>query len=391
MSQRISRRKRRKIAAGRLTPPGASPGLLVTDPDAPQPAVRLIAYRPDEFVEKKMDDIQSIHDFLGKWPVTWINVDGLGNVETIRKIGELFGLHRLTLEDIVNTHQRAKLESYPDSLFIVGRMASLSDRLETEQLSLFLGRNYVLTFQETPGDCFDPVRTRIRTSGGRIRSAGPDYLAYALLDAVIDGYFPVLEHYGEELERVEDEIIARPEYSSFAQLHEAKRDLLTVRRAIWPQRETINSLTRDPIPLIADETRLYLRDCYDHTVEIIDLVETLRELCSDLADLYVSSVSNRLNEIMKVLTIIATIFIPLSFVASLYGMNFRTDKSPLNMPELEWYWGYPFALSIMAAIAFVLMWYFWRKGWLRSFESSSAGTRKSEDENEKRGISGQKP
>ena len=363
MKQPSVRRKRRKIRPGRVVPPGTPPGTLSIDPNAPKPSIQLLAYGPDGFTEHTIETVETIREYLGKSPVTWVNVDGLGDAETIQQIATIFGIHRLAIEDVAHVHQRSKVEPYPEHLFVVAQMVDRTDRLNTEQLSLFLGRNFVLTFQEAPGDCFEPIRQRIRKGAGRLRNAGADYLAYALLDSVIDCYFPLLEDYGESMENLEEEIARRANYETLTRLHETKRDLLTLRRAIWPQRESINFLTREPISFITNETRIYLRDCYDHTVEIIDIVETMRELCSDLSDLYVSSVSNRLNEIMKVLTIIATIFMPLSFIASLYGMNFNTEKSSLNMPELNWYWGYPFALGLMGIVAIGLTIYFWRKGW----------------------------
>ena len=351
----------------RRTPPGAPPGTLIVDPAAPPPVIHVMAYGPQAITEQEVVDPHGVRDFLDQWPVTWVNVEGLGNVETIRTLGTIFGLHGLALEDVINVHQRSKVEEYGQHYFIVVRMARLGERLETEQLSLFLGKNFVLTFQEGyPGDCLEPVRDHIRKARSRIREAGADYLAYALLDAVVDSYFPILEEYGERLETLEDEIVTRPDHNTVARLHAAKRALLTLRRAIWPQRETFNTLLRDVIPLISDETRLHLRDCYDHTVRLIDLVETYRELGSDLMDVYLSSVSNRTNEIMRVLTVIATIFIPLTFIAGVYGMNFNPGTSPWNMPELNWYWGYPFALTLMAAVIVGQLAFFWRRGWLRS-------------------------
>jgi magnesium transporter len=242
-------------------------------------------------------------------------------------------------------------------------MFSVSGHLESEQVSLFLGPDFVVTFQERPGDCLEPVRERIRKKVARIRDAGPGYLTYSILDAVIDHFFPLLEAYGERLETLEDRIILRPDRSVVAEIHDMKRELLYVRRAIWPQREALNTLVRDDIPHISAETRLYLRDCYDHCVRLIDLVETYREVCSDLMDLYLSSISNRMNEIMKVLTIISTLFIPLTFVVGVYGMNFDT-ASPWNMPELKWYFGYPLCLALMAAITVGQIFFFRRKGWI---------------------------
>jgi magnesium transporter len=234
----------------------------------------------------------------------------------------------------------------------------------TEQISMFLGERVLLTFQERPGDCFDPVRTRLRAARGQIRNRQIDYLAYTLLDAVIDGYFPVLEGLGERLEDLEDRVIAAPADLEVARIHEIRRELLTIRRAVWPQREMVNALTRESSHYVTDQTRPYLRDCYDHTIQLMDIIETYREIATGLVDVYLSSVSTRLNEVMKVLTIIATIFIPLSFITGLYGMNFDTAASPWNMPELAWYWGYPMALGLMAVVAAGLLYYFYRKGWL---------------------------
>jgi magnesium transporter len=359
---RKSRRRRRR---SRRAPPGASPGLLFVDPEAPRPTMAVLSYGPGELEECPSAQPADLAALLGRRAVTWVDVDGLGDAGLVRDLGECFGLHRLALADVVHTHQRAKVERYEQHLFIVLRMLKPGERLDTEQLSIFLGRDFVLTFQEgIPGDCLEPVRERIRRGVGRIRGAGPDYLTYALLDAVIDGYFPLLEAHGERLEALEDEVIHRPDGDCIARIHDIKRDLLTLRRAVWPLRDALGVLLRETPDVIAPETRPYLRDCYDHCVQIIDLVETYRELGSGLMDVYLSSLSNRMNEVMKVLTIIATIFIPLSFIAGVYGMNFSPQASPLNMPELDWYWGYPFALALMGVVALGLLCYFWRKGWL---------------------------
>ena len=349
-------------------PPGSSPGTLVVDPDAPKPVIRVMAYGPGEIVERQIRDIEEVRAILGRLPVTWVNIDGLGDLNTIRRVGEIFGLHRLALEDVNTSQQRPKVEEYDEHTFIVIRMPEAPDpeaRFDSEQVSIFLGTNYVLTFQERVGrDCFDPVRERLRTGRGRLRQSGGDYLAYTLIDAAIDAYFPVLERIGEEVETLEDELAEHPDASLVARVHEVKRDLLTLRRVVWPMRETVNALIRDPTPHITTTTQIYLRDCYDHAITLLDIVEVYRDIASGLHDLYLSSMSTRLNEIMKVLTIIATIFIPLGFIASLYGMNFATDASPLNMPELHWYYGYPFALALMAAVAGGLLFYFWRSGWI---------------------------
>lgn len=308
-------------------------------------------------------DPAAIKDFVEAWPVVWVNVDGLGNAQTISQIGDIFGLHRLALEDVLNAHQRAKVEYFESYYFVVSHEVTLSEALETEQISLFLGRNFVVTFQERHGDQWNVVRDRIRNKRGRICEYGPDYLFYCLLDAIVDSYFPLVESFDLRLETLEDDIVLQPSQSTIPRIHDIKRDLLMLRRAVWPLREAINILLRDNSPLIKDETKLYLRDCYDHIIRIIELNEVYRELSSNLMDLHLSIASARMNEIMKVLTIISTIFMPLSFIAGVYGMNFRPESSPWNMPELLWYWGYPFSLSLMLLVALGFLRFFRRKGW----------------------------
>lgn len=316
-------------------------------------------------MEEEVRDIERLTVLRGQWPVLWVNIDGLGDVQLIARLGEMFRLHRLALEDAVNVRQRAKVELYEDHLFIVARMLAFNAQIESEQVSLFLGDGFVISFQQgVPGDAFDPVRDRIRKGAGLIRRMGADYLAYELLDAIIDGYFPVLEEMGERLEQLEDEILIRPQAGAVGRLHDIKRELLTLRRAAWPLREATNSLVRDANRFLSDETRVHLRDCYDHAIRIIDFVETDRELASDLMDLYLSSINQRMTEIMKVLTIISTLFIPLTFIAGVYGMNFDTSKSGWNMPELTWPFGYLFALGLMVLTVIALLFYFRRKGWI---------------------------
>ncbi len=355
-------RKRRRRHITR-TAPGTPPGTLLVDPAAPKPVVRVLAYGPDRMVEDTLADPLALGDYLKRWPVTWVNVDGLGDAQTIEAIGKALDLHHLALEDVVNTHQRPKLEEYEDNLFIVVRMPQFEEIFQTEQLSIFLGPNYVLTFQERAGDCFEPVRKRLR-EGPRNRMLKADYLAYALTDAIVDSYFPVLEAFGERLEQLEEEIAHRPTADVLSRVHEIKHDLLTLRRSIWPVRDILNSLVRDPVPLVSETTRTYFRDCYDHTVRIIDLVETYRELGTGLTEFYQSTVGQRMNEIMKVLTVIATIFIPLTFIVGVYGMNFNPAVSPLNMPELNWYFGYPFSVLLMLLVIVSMTVYFRRKGWI---------------------------
>jgi len=325
----------------------------------------LFGFGPEGFEERAVSSVPEVRHWLDKWPVTWVDVDGLGDANVISEIGSLIGMHRLSLEDVVHVHQRPKIEDFGSYLFLVCRMPHGLDCLETEQVSMCLGKNFVITFQEQkrPGDVFEGVRDRIRRPDSRIRRMPADYLAYTLVDSVIDSYFPILEHYGEMVDELEAETLERPKPDTVNRIHRVKRELIAARRATWPLREMINGVLRDTSPLISSDTRVYLRDCYDHTVQIIDLVETYRDLTSGLTDLYLSVVSNRLNEVMKVLTIISTIFIPLTFIVGVYGMNFDT-KHPWNMPELRHPYGYVFVLLVMFLIAGVMVWAFWRRGWI---------------------------
>lgn len=358
----MSRRRR-----GRRTV-HAPPGTVEVAPDAARPKVRLIAYGPLEIVDEEDPSLAAVAASRGRLPVTWVDVDGLGDREVILGVGELFGLHRLALEDVVNCHQHPKSEEYVDFLYVVARMPLLEEgRLATEQVNLFLGRDFVVTFQEgLPGDTMGPVRQRLQNLQSRLRKGRADYLAYSILDALVDSYFPILEDYGERLEDLEEKVLGQPDRRTIVHLQLIKRDLLTLRRIFWPLREAVGSLLKDPSDLIHEETRLFLRDVQDHAVQLLDLLETFREISGGLVELYLSSVSFRMNEVMKALTIIATIFIPLSFLAGLYGMNFDPDVSPFNMPELRWYLGYPFALLLMATVAALQIGWIWRKGWLAS-------------------------
>lgn len=342
---------------------GSAPGSLSIDPSWPMPSLRIMAYGPDEFREDEIR-VDQISQFLGSWPMVWINVDGLGDESVLRQLAEIFNLHRLALEDVVNLGQRAKVEGYDEDLFIVVRSPG-GPAGTPEQVTLLVGPGFVLSFQEHRGDSFDAVRERIRHGKGRIRKTGSDYLAYALFDAVIDSYFPVLEEIAESLESLEQEVLASPDQQTVSQIYEVKRRLLGLRRTISPHREALNTLIRDAGGQISEETGLYFRDTYDHCVRIIEIVESQRDLCSDLMSTYLSVVSNRMNEVMKVLSIIGTVFIPLGFVAGLYGMNFDREASPFNMPELGWYLGYPLALLLMGSIALGLLIYFWKSGWFK--------------------------
>lgn len=348
----------------RRAKPGARPGTLVVDPQAPAPVITAIQYTVKDFSETREIALSELDTTLAREGVTWINVDGLGDAPTIRAIGETFQIHQLVLEDIVNVHQRAKVEEFDDHLFIVARMACVDSELKTEQISLIVGPDYVVTFQEQIGDCLDPVRRRLRKATGRIRSAGADYLAYAILDAVIDGYFPVIDHYAEQLDALEDQLTSSRPKHVLAAIHRLRSEFYILRRAMWPHREMVNSLIRDMESRFESETVRHLRDCYDHTVQIMDTVDTSREIASDVRDFHYTQISIRQNEIMKVLTIVASIFIPLSFVTGLYGMNFDFEASPYNMPELHWAYGYPVALGVMTTMVVVMLFVFWRRGWL---------------------------
>lgn len=367
------RRPRKRKRRMDLKPPGTAPETLVADPALPAPRISVIGYSAGpsahacEHEERTDASIQDIVDLRSRFKKIWVNVDGLGDAAVVQQIGEIFNLHKLALEDVLSVHQRPKVDHFPDHIFIVVREpmpgADIPNHFETDQVGVFLGRDFVVTFQERKGDCLGPVRDRIRKSRGKICVLGPDYLAYSIIDAVIDAYFPLLERHGERLEELEDSAISSPTRKTMHEIHSTRRELLLMRRAIWPAREAVGALVRDHTDLISDETRIYLRDAYDHLVQLIDMLENYRELGADLMDIYLSSMSHKLNEVMKVLTVIATIFMPLSFIASLYGMNFDTSK-PANMPELHWKYGYLFVLGIMATVAIAMLAWFRRRGWI---------------------------
>jgi magnesium transporter len=342
--------------------PGTSPGTLVAAPDAVATRISCIAYGPDTIVEHADLAIADIDTCRRAATVTWVNVEGLADLKAIADLGEMFGIHALVLEDIVSAHQRGKIETYGDNAFFVTRMATVdpAGNLQAEQIGLYFGKGFVVTFQEgLLGDCLEPVRKRLRAGQDRLRVSDADYLAYAIVDAIVDGFFPVLERYGEVLEALELELLQNPDPGAMVAIHQAKRDMLAVRRVVWPLREAINTMVREESTgLITPDTRTYLLDAYDHTVQIIDLLETYRELASGLVDLYLSSVSNRMNEVMKVLTVITTVFVPLTFIAGVYGMNFR------NMPELRMHNAYFVCMGAMGVTGVGLLWWFWRIGWL---------------------------
>lgn len=345
-------------------PVGAMPGTLPIPPGARASSVRLTAYGDGELIEVHEHALERAMLERQRGRVLWVEVVGLGSADVIEELGRVFGLHPLALEDAM-THQRPKVDVYPFGHYLSFRVpgSESSSSIILDQVSLFLGADYVITVAERAPACFDPVRERLRGARGGIRQKGADYMAYALLDASVDSFFPHVESGGERLDELEERILRGAEQEQAAELHAIKRDMLAVRRAVWPFRDELSVLLREEHPNITAETRLYLRDVYDHTVELLELLEAHREMAAGLLDIYLSSVSNRMNEVMKVLTIMATIFIPLSFLTGVYGMNFDTSW-PLNMPELRWRYGYPFVLGLMAALALGMVVVFRRKRWL---------------------------
>lgn len=353
----------RRVMSRKREAAGTPPGTLVHTGErkVEHVGLQLIEYDAEHFVERKLERIEECYESALSLPVTWVNVDGLHDVELIAKVGREFGVHPLALEDVVSTTQRAKVEAYENHFLVTLRMLDFdpaTESVSSEQVTLIVGEHYIFSFQEHPGgDVFDPVRNRLRASLGRVRSLGPDYLAYSLIDTIIDHYFHILQAIGDRVEALEDEVMTGATTEAMHRLHHLRRESMVLRRAVWPLREAIGLLYRGEVPLVHEETRLFLRDAHDHCVQVIDTVETLRELLTSTMELYMTSVSNRLNEVMKVLTIISTIFIPLSFLAGVYGMNFEF------MPELAFRWGYPVLLSVMAGGAIGMLFFFRRKGW----------------------------
>ena len=347
---------------------GLPPGTLVHvgTQKVEKTRITVIDYDGGNLEEKELKNIKDCFPYKDRSTVTWINLDGVHQVDVIEKIGKHFNLHPLVLEDIVNTGQRPKIEDFDDYLFVVLKMLYRDENeqeTQAEQVSLIIGPQFVITFQEKVGDVFNSVRERIRNGKGRIRKMGADYLAYALIDSIVDNYFTVLEKLGEEIEDMEKELVGDPKPQILQSVNRLKGELLFLRKLIWPLREVISGLQRGESPLIKETTGIYLRDVYDHTIQVIDTIETFRDLASGMVDTYLSSVSNKMNEVMKVLTIIATIFIPLTFVAGIYGMNFNPDVSILNMPELNWKYGYVTSIGVMVLVALVMVYYFKRKKW----------------------------
>lgn len=369
----------------RRSGPGEMPGTITVQPHAQAPVLDRVTFGPNaakgSITRTTVDSLESLPEHLNGHDFLWLNITGLGDADMLSAIGKRFNLHPLVLEDIANTSQRPKAEEYESCLFIVARVPSLEDsdsegiapkkvlhrsaKLVTRQLAMCVGPNFLLTFQEEDEQALTPVRQRLLQQKGKLYSRGPDYLAYALLDAVIDTFFPLLEQYVERIEELEALVMELTEHAGIKTIHGLKRELLILRRIIWPQRDMVSHLLRSESAFISESTHLYLRDCYDHSAQLLDIVETCRETTTGLVDILLACQSNKMNEVMKVLTIIATIFIPLSWIAGVYGMNFDA-KSPWNMPELAWQYGYFGVLLIMFLVAASLMFWFWRKGWIGS-------------------------
>ncbi|MCG8381604.1 MAG: magnesium/cobalt transporter CorA [Gammaproteobacteria bacterium] len=348
-------------------PPGTAPGTLTQTREVSAEAlsIRLIDYSAIDFLEKDLATIEECKAYLDNVSNTWIHLQGPADVNTIKNVGDIFGLHSLALEDIINTGQRPKVEEYDEQLFVILSTPYLHNRkAHVEQVSIFIGKNYIISFCDGDVDPFEPLRQLLRKHNARIRQQPADYLFYCIFDLVVDQGYPVLKSFGEDIETIEGDILSfTPDKTMLTQSHEIRRELILLRRSLWPQRELINNLLHSELGLISDNTRVYLRDCYDHSTQIIELIENYREMATSLIELYLSSANHRLGDIMKVLTIIATIFIPLTFVVGVYGMNFNHSSSPWAMPELRWYYGYPISWGIMIVIVIAMVIYFKRKNW----------------------------
>jgi magnesium transporter len=333
---------------------------------ADMPKITVIDYDDQHYDEMEAKDVAQCFAFKNKPSVTWINIDGLHQVDVLEKLGNCYGIHPLVLEDIL-TDQRPKIEDYDNYIFIVLKMLYYDEKgddemgdskIDMDQVSMILGPNFIISFKEKEVDVFNPLRERLRTAKGRIRKQGADYLAYSMIDAIVDHYFVIMEKLGDRFEDLEDAVVSNPEPGILPTIYNLKRDMLFLRKSVWPLREAISRMQRTDSPLITEPTKIYLRDVYDHTIQVIENIETFRDMSASLLETYLSSLSNKLNEVIKLLTIISTIFIPLTFLAGLYGMNFRF------MPELESQWGYPAVLILMLLVVVTMMAYFRKKEWL---------------------------
>ena len=345
--------------------PGARPGSIVVPPDALPPAIRVTCYGPEKLEDHPNSTLEQAVKLRGKHPVMWVDIVGMGDANLFEQVGRDFGIHRLALEDVVTIPQRSKVENYTDHLFVVAQAPRKGKKHTFEQVSFFIGKDFIISWRTSPSTCFETIRHRMQFTGRAMRDLGTDYLLYAMLDTMIDSYFPTLERISEIVDQLDDELERRPSRNMISRLHGIRRDVRLMRRIVWPMREAIYELSSRYEWLIGKEARVYLRDCHDHIIQILDTLENHRDACSDLRDYYASEVNNRMNEIIKVLTIISTIFMPLSFVAGVYGMNFDTS-SPWNMPELGWRFGYLIIMMFMLAIAVCQLFFFWWKGWFGS-------------------------
>jgi magnesium transporter len=327
-------------------------------------SIRVTTYDAVHVDEQDLKDVQQLRDFVKQGKTAWVRVLGLKDSAKIKEIADVFGMHHLAVEDVLDTHQRAQVGQFGNTFFLITHLVEDHGTVAAKQLSLFFNENYVVTFQDEPIFALEAVHDRIKNHQEMVRAQRADYLVYLLLDAVVDSYFPVLEEFGERLDDLEEAAIADPSRKTMAAIHSLKRQLLIMRRAIWPLREAINQLLRDGSSALSAEAHIHLRDCYDEVVRVIDFIETYRELGADLMDVYLSSVSNRLNEIMKVLTIITVVFAPPTLIAAIYGMNFDSHRSPFNMPECNWYFGYPYALILMLYTSVMIYSYLKRRGFI---------------------------
>lgn len=361
-SSGMSRGKKKKYRIQ----PGASPGTLAVEPGGPKAAVVGIGFGPDGYVEKAIVDLREITALSGTWPAVWIHVTGLKDIATLNAVQSAFGLHNLAMEDVVNQNQRSKMETYDDHNYLVVFSAEYGEVTALSQVNLFLGDGFVVSIAEAQAEWEEPVRRRIKEGRTRFKELGAPYLAYAIIDAVVDHYFPVLDSIADKLGVLESAALRSPGKGDIVRLHHLGGELMAIRRALAPLKDLLGIMVQTDHELIHNDVRIYFRDAADHTAQLLDEIDMDREIVRSLVDTSLSSISNRMNEVIKVLTIISTIFIPLSFIAAVYGMNFDPDASPLNMPELRWAFGYPSVLALMLLVSGGLMFYFYRNGWLGS-------------------------
>lgn len=362
-----------KVWKHKRTSPGAAPGAINLADDAFAPILHVTSYSTELLFEMPFDSLDQVQERIEKYPemIHWIELKGFGDRSLLERFCYEYNIHRLEMEDVINTYQRPKLEEFEDHLFIVTRLLKMNEgNLHNDQLSLFVKENIVITIQEYYDDYFEAIRTRIRSGKGHLRSSSSDYLSYTLLDSIVDTYFPLLEVLGERLDELEDELFTKPTRSSLQRIQQIKRELIVLRRSVFAERDKVNDILRSTSGFISDQTKLYFRDTYDHTIQVMDLVESYKEITASLMDIYLSSVSNKLNAVMKVLAVISTIFIPLTFIVGVYGMNFPNvdpetgQKLPLNMPELYSPYGYVGVMLFMLVLVLIQLYVFWRKGWM---------------------------